>query len=44
LPGAPLSCGADALSVAVYEAGQEMGLSEVPRTWLQIVAVKDATP
>jgi ubiquinone/menaquinone biosynthesis C-methylase UbiE len=44
LPGAPLSCGADALSVAVYEAGQEMGLSEVPRTWLQLVAVKDAKP
>lgn len=42
LPGAPLSCGADALSVAVYEAGQEMALSEVPRTWLQIVAVKSA--
>jgi ubiquinone/menaquinone biosynthesis C-methylase UbiE len=42
LPGAPLALGADALGVAVYEAGQEMNITEVPRTWLQIVAVKDA--
>lgn len=42
LPGAPLACGADALSVAVYEAGQELGMTEVLRTWLQIVATKGA--
>ena len=41
LPGAPLAYAADALKNAVYQAGQELGLSEVPRTWLQIVATKD---
>ncbi|WP_376796829.1 class I SAM-dependent methyltransferase [Thermogemmatispora sp.] len=42
LPGVPLSLGAQALGVAVYEAGQELGLQEVPRMWLQMVAMKDA--
>lgn len=42
LPGVPLPIGAQALAVAVYEAGQELGLQEVPRMWLQMVAVKDA--
>jgi ubiquinone/menaquinone biosynthesis C-methylase UbiE len=42
LPGAPLACGADALSVAVYKAGEETGLTAVPRNWLQIVAAKGA--
>ena len=41
LPGAPLAYAADALKNAVYQAGQELGLSEVPRTWLQIVATRD---
>lgn len=41
LPGAPLAYAADALKNAVYQAGQELGLSEVPRIWLQIVATKD---
>jgi len=41
LPGAPLADAADALKNAVYQAGQELGLTEVPRTWLQIVATRD---
>jgi ubiquinone/menaquinone biosynthesis C-methylase UbiE len=40
LPGAPLADGAAALGHAVYQAGQELGLTEVPRTWLQLVATK----
>ncbi|MDQ2713526.1 MAG: class I SAM-dependent methyltransferase [Chloroflexota bacterium] len=40
LPGAPLALGAKALAIAVYQAGEEQGLTEVERTWLQIVAVK----
>ncbi len=40
LPGAPLADGAAALGYAVYQAGQELGLTEVPRTWLQLVATK----
>lgn len=40
LPGAPLACGAAALKNAVYQTGQELDLTEVPRTWLQIVATK----
>ncbi len=38
LPGVPLAFGAAALGAAVYQAGEELGLTEVPRTWLQIVA------
>ncbi|WP_069804174.1 class I SAM-dependent methyltransferase [Thermogemmatispora onikobensis] len=41
LPGVPLPIGAQALAVAVYEAGQELGVQEVPRMWLQMVAIKD---
>ncbi|MEO8953817.1 MAG: class I SAM-dependent methyltransferase [Ktedonobacteraceae bacterium] len=41
LPGAPLADAADALKNAVYQAGQELGLTAVPRIWLQIVATKD---
>ncbi|GCE28252.1 hypothetical protein KDA_37360 [Dictyobacter alpinus] len=41
LPGIPLALGAQALDVAVYQAGEEMGLKEVPRTWLQMVAIKN---
>jgi ubiquinone/menaquinone biosynthesis C-methylase UbiE len=40
LPGVPLAYAAAALEDAVYQAGQELGLTEVPRTWLQIVAIK----
>ena len=40
LPGAPLALGAQALATAVYQAGEELGLSEVQRTWLQVVATR----
>ena len=40
LPGVPLAHGASALENAVYQAGQELGLTEVARTWLQIIATK----
>src|SRR5260370_35597108 len=38
LPGAPLALGAAALGTTVYQAGQELGMTEVPPMWLQIVA------
>lgn len=40
LPGIPLAYGAAALEAAVYQAGQELGVTEVPRMWLQIVATR----
>jgi ubiquinone/menaquinone biosynthesis C-methylase UbiE len=40
LPGIPLAFGAEALETAVYQVGHELGMSEVPRMWLQIVATK----
>ena len=40
LPGAPLALGAAALGSAVYQACQELGLAEVSRMWLQIIARK----
>jgi len=40
LPGVPLAHGAEALENAVYQTGQELGLTEVARTWLQIIATK----
>ncbi len=40
LPGIPLSLGAAALGTSVYQAGQELGINEIPRNWLQIVAHK----
>lgn len=40
LPGAPLAPAAKALEVAVYQAGQELNLTAVPRKWLQFVATK----
>jgi ubiquinone/menaquinone biosynthesis C-methylase UbiE len=43
LPGAPLSLGAAALGAAAYQAGQELGLTEVPRMWLQIIATKGSS-
>ena len=41
LPGIPLAYGAEALGKAVYEAGHEQGITEVLRTWLQIIAIKN---
>jgi ubiquinone/menaquinone biosynthesis C-methylase UbiE len=43
LPGVPLAYGAAALSDAVYKVGEELGLAEVPRIWLQIIATKTTT-
>src|SRR5579885_2718092 len=40
LPGVPLPVGAAALGISVYQAGQELGIKEIPRNWLQIVARK----
>jgi len=40
LPGVPLALGATALGATVYETCQELGLTEVPRMWLQIIARK----
>lgn len=40
LPGVPLGWGAAALGTAVYQAGKELEISEVPRLWLQIIAAK----
>jgi ubiquinone/menaquinone biosynthesis C-methylase UbiE len=40
LPGVPLAYGAEALETAVYQVGPELGMSEVPRMWLQLVATK----
>jgi len=40
LPGIPLAHGAAALEAAVYQAGNEVGMTEIPRTWLQMVATK----
>ncbi len=40
LPGAPLAIGVAALGIAVYQTGQELGMTEVPRMLLQIVAMK----
>jgi ubiquinone/menaquinone biosynthesis C-methylase UbiE len=40
LPGIPLALGAEALGISAYQAGAELGLKEVPRNWLQIIAHK----
>jgi len=40
LPGVPLSLGAAALGTSVYQVGEELGITEVPRNWLQLVAYK----
>ena len=40
LPGVPLSLGATALEVAVYQVGEELGITETPRNWLQLIASK----
>jgi ubiquinone/menaquinone biosynthesis C-methylase UbiE len=38
LPGIPIPIGADALEYAAAEAFAELGITEVPRIWLQLVA------
>lgn len=40
LPGVNLTSGAMALGATVYQTGQELGMAEVPRLWLQIIATK----
>jgi ubiquinone/menaquinone biosynthesis C-methylase UbiE len=40
LPGIPLALGAEALGISGYQVGEELGLKEVPRNWLQIIAHK----
>ena len=40
LPGIPLALGAEALRISAYQAGEELGLKDVPRNWLQIIAHK----
>ncbi len=40
LPGVPLALAASALEHAVYQTGQELGQTEVARTWLQIISIK----
>lgn len=42
LPGVPLALGAAALEHAVYQTGQELNLTGIPRIWLQLIATKDA--
>ena len=38
LPGVPIPIGADALEASAAEAFEELGLTTVPRVWLQLVA------
>lgn len=40
LPGIPLALGAEALGTTVYQVGEELQLTEIPRNWLQLVAHK----
>jgi ubiquinone/menaquinone biosynthesis C-methylase UbiE len=40
LPGIPLALGAAALGTTVYQVGEELNLTEIPRNWLQLVAYK----
>lgn len=40
LPGVPLALGAQALGTSVYQAGEELGLTDIPRNWLQLIAHK----
>lgn len=40
LPGVPIPLGADALEYGAAEAFAELGLTEVPRNWLQLVGQK----
>lgn len=38
LPGVPLAAGAEALGHGAAEAFEELGLTSIPRNWLQVVA------
>jgi ubiquinone/menaquinone biosynthesis C-methylase UbiE len=40
LPGIPLALGAAALGTTVYQVGEELHLTDIPRNWLQIIAYK----
>ncbi|HLI70567.1 MAG TPA: class I SAM-dependent methyltransferase [Ktedonobacteraceae bacterium] len=40
LPGVPLALGAAALGTTVYQVGEELHLTDIPRNWLQLVAYK----
>lgn len=40
LPGIPLALGAAALGTTVYQVGEELNLTDIPRNWLQLVAHK----
>lgn len=40
LPGIPLALGATALGTTVYQVGEELNLTDIPRNWLQIIAHK----
>lgn len=44
LPGAPLGIGAEALATAAAQVFEELGLTGVPRNWLQLVAQREAGP
>ncbi len=41
LPGIPLSLGAAALGTTVYQVGEELQLTDIPRNWLQIISYKE---
>ena len=41
LPGVPLSLGAAALGISVYQAGQQLDMAGIDRMWLQMVARKE---
>ena len=41
LPGVPLAPGTAALGVSVYQAGQELDMTAVPRMWRQMIARKE---
>ena len=40
LPGVPLKLGAQALGTTVYQVGEELNLTDIPRNWLQLIAHK----
>lgn len=40
LPGVPIPLGAEALATAAEQAFDELGITEVPRVWLQLIAEK----
>jgi ubiquinone/menaquinone biosynthesis C-methylase UbiE len=44
LPGVPIPIGADALEYAAAEAFAELGIGDVPRIWLQLVAQRADAP